>query len=72
MSTFPQKKIEYEASLIKELMQLIRQYDNKAHNYLISTMLTGVLMHHLSWAQTVTPPEDDTVSLGIYLQVFAF
>ncbi|CEP09566.1 hypothetical protein [Parasitella parasitica] len=57
MSTFPQKKPEYDASLIKELMRLIQQFDNKAHNYFISTLLTGVLMHHLSWVHTVAPPE---------------
>lgn len=59
MSTFPQKKSEYDASLIKELMRLIHQFDNKAHHYFISTMLTGVLMHHLSWVHTVSPPEAD-------------
>ncbi|CAO0798560.1 unnamed protein product [Mucor circinelloides] len=59
MSTFPQKKSEYDASLIKELMRLIHQFDNKTHNYFISTLLTGVLMHHLSWVHTVSPPEAD-------------
>jgi hypothetical protein len=63
MSTFPQRKLEYDSSLIKELMQLIQQYDNKAHNYFVSTMLTGVLMHHLSWVHTVAPPEADAVSI---------
>ncbi|GAN11073.1 hypothetical protein MAM1_0464d10628 [Mucor ambiguus] len=59
MSTFPQKKSEYDASLIKELMRLIHQFDDKAHNYFMSTLLTGVLMHHLSWVHTVSPPEAD-------------
>lgn len=62
MSTYPQQKPDYETSLMKELMQLIQQYDNKAHNYFISTLLTGVLMHHLSWVHTVAPPEAITVS----------
>jgi hypothetical protein len=69
MSTFPQRKLEYDSSLVNELMQLIQQYDNKTYNYLISTMLTGVLMHHLSWVQTVAPPEADTVSF--YYRSFA-
>lgn len=60
MSTYPQRKSDYEASLIKELMQLIQQFENKAHNYFISTLLTGVLMHHLSWVHTVAPPETIT------------
>lgn len=62
MSTYPQRKSDYEASLIKELMQLVHQFDNKSHNYFISTLLTGVLMHHLSWVNTVAPPEANTVS----------
>ncbi|KAI7875535.1 folliculin-interacting protein middle domain-containing protein [Mucor mucedo] len=60
MSTYPQRKSDYEASLIKELMQLVHQFDNKSHNYFISTLLTGVLMHHLSWVNTVAPPEANT------------
>lgn len=63
MSTYPQRKSDYEASLIKELMQLIHQFDNKSHNYFISTLLTGVLMHHLSWVNTVAPPEANAVSI---------
>jgi hypothetical protein len=62
MSTYPQRKSDYEASLIKELMQLVQQFDNKAHNYFISTLLTGILMHHLSWVHTVAPPESNSVS----------
>lgn len=62
MSTYPQRKSDYEANLIMELMQLIQQFENKAHNYFISTLLTGVLMHHLSWVHTVAPPEAITVS----------
>ncbi|KAI9365325.1 folliculin-interacting protein middle domain-containing protein [Pilaira anomala] len=65
MSTYPQKKSEYEASLIKEFMHLIQQYDTKSYNYFISTLLTGVLMHHLSWVNTVAPPEAD-VHIGCH------
>lgn len=70
MSTFPQKKSEYDTSLIKELMQLIQQFDNKAHNYFISTLLTGVLMHHLSWVHTVAPPEADQVNIFFFFFFF--
>ncbi|GAA5809040.1 hypothetical protein MFLAVUS_002443 [Mucor flavus] len=59
MSTYPDRKSDYEASLIKELMALIQLYDTKSYNYFISTLLTGVLMHHLSWVNTVAPPEAD-------------
>lgn len=63
MSTFPQKKADIEISLIKELMTLIDQFDNKSYNYFISTLLTAVLMHHLSWIHTVAPPNlEDSVS----------
>ncbi|KAI8331613.1 folliculin-interacting protein middle domain-containing protein [Choanephora cucurbitarum] len=56
-TTFPHKKSEYDMSLMKELMFLVHQFNNKAHNHFISTLLTGVLMHHLSWVHTVAPPE---------------
>ncbi|ORE22065.1 hypothetical protein BCV71DRAFT_241318 [Rhizopus microsporus] len=56
MSTFPHRKSNYQASLLKELVDLIHQFDNKTHHYFISTLLTAVLMHHLSWVYTVAPP----------------
>ncbi|KAI7852279.1 folliculin-interacting protein middle domain-containing protein [Circinella umbellata] len=58
MSTFPQRKSDYAASLIKEFIYLIDEYDNESHNYIISTLLTAVLMYHLSWVQTVAPPDE--------------
>lgn len=71
MSTYPDRKSDYEASLIKELMALIQLYDTKSYNYFISTLLTGVLMHHLSWVNTVAPPEADIVSV-IYTYVTCY
>ncbi|CAO3703733.1 unnamed protein product [Rhizopus stolonifer] len=56
MSTFPHRKLTYQESLIKELMELIHQFNNKSNHYFISTLLTAVLMHHLSWVCTVAPP----------------
>ncbi|KAG0742932.1 hypothetical protein G6F62_004513 [Rhizopus arrhizus] len=56
MSTFPHRKLTYQASLIKEFVDLIQQFNNKTHHYFISTLLTAVLMHHLSWVYTVAPP----------------
>ena len=58
MSTFPQRKSDYAASLIKEFIYLIDEYDNESHSYIISTLLTAVLMYHLSWVQTVAPPDE--------------
>ncbi|KAI9278908.1 folliculin-interacting protein middle domain-containing protein [Phascolomyces articulosus] len=58
MSTFPQRKSDYSASLIKEFIYLIDEYDNDGHNYIISTLLSAVLMYHLSWVQTVAPPDE--------------
>ncbi|RCH89519.1 Folliculin-interacting protein 1, partial [Rhizopus stolonifer] len=57
MSTFPHRKSTYQASLLKELMDLVHQFDNNTHHYFISTLLTAVLMHHLSWVCTVAPPD---------------
>ncbi|KAI9013355.1 folliculin-interacting protein middle domain-containing protein [Phycomyces nitens] len=59
MSTFPQRKSDYSKSLIKELIHLINEFDNRAHNYLVSTMITAVLTYHLSWVNTVAPPENE-------------
>ncbi|KAI8143576.1 folliculin-interacting protein middle domain-containing protein, partial [Fennellomyces sp. T-0311] len=58
MSTFPQRKSDYAASLVKELVYLIDGYDNDAYSYMISSIVTAVLMYHLSWVQTVVPPEE--------------
>ena len=68
MSTYPQRKPDYEANLIKELMGLIQLYENKTHHFFISTLLTGVLMHHLSWVHSVAPPETTSVSHLVHLR----
>ncbi|KAI8974284.1 folliculin-interacting protein middle domain-containing protein [Pilobolus umbonatus] len=60
MSTFPQNKSRYEKNMMHELIDLIQHYDNKTHNYFVSTLITAVLMHHLSWVHTVAPSDDDT------------
>ncbi|KAG0165439.1 Folliculin-interacting protein 1 [Apophysomyces sp. BC1015] len=60
MSTFPQRKSAYGRSLMKELVQIITELDNKSHNFFISTMVTAALTYHLSWVHTVAPPEEDT------------
>ncbi|OAD66439.1 hypothetical protein PHYBLDRAFT_183874 [Phycomyces blakesleeanus NRRL 1555(-)] len=65
MSTFPQRKSDYSKSLIKELVHLITEFDNRAHNYLVSTMITAVLAYHLSWVNTVAPPENE-VNIGCH------
>ncbi|KAI9490447.1 folliculin-interacting protein middle domain-containing protein [Zychaea mexicana] len=58
MSTFPQRKSDYAASLVKELIYLIDQYDTDSNHHFISTLVTAVLMYHLSWVQTVAPPDE--------------
>ncbi|KAF7721237.1 Folliculin-interacting protein 1 [Apophysomyces ossiformis] len=60
MSTFPQRKSTYAKSLMKELVHLVTDLDNKSHNFFISTLMTAVLSYHLSWVHTVAPPEEDT------------
>ena len=67
MSTFPQRKSDYAASLIKELIYLIEEYDNESHSYIISTLLTAVLMYHLSWVQTVAPPDEVRVKFILWI-----
>ncbi|KAI9282210.1 folliculin-interacting protein middle domain-containing protein [Sporodiniella umbellata] len=56
MSTFPHRKQAYQESLMKELIALLHQFNDKSHSYFISTLLTAVLTHHLSWVYTVAPP----------------
>ncbi|KAI9274227.1 folliculin-interacting protein middle domain-containing protein [Sporodiniella umbellata] len=57
MSTFPHRKTAYQTSLLKELMDLVHQFNHATYQYFVSTLLTGVLMHHLSWVCTVAPPD---------------
>ncbi|KAI8370554.1 folliculin-interacting protein middle domain-containing protein [Radiomyces spectabilis] len=59
MATFPHRKSDYSKKLMKELLYLIDELNNKQHHFFISTMFTAVLSHHLSWVQTVAPPEDE-------------
>jgi hypothetical protein len=59
MSTFPQRKSDYSQKLILELLNLVEEFDNKGSNFLVSTLVTGVLTYHLSWVHTVAPPEGD-------------
>ncbi|RUS27488.1 folliculin-interacting protein middle domain-containing protein [Jimgerdemannia flammicorona] len=61
MCTFPQRRAGYAQSLLKELVYLIENFDNKRKNFFVSTLITTVLMYHLSWVQTVAPPEEDTI-----------
>ncbi|KAH8550640.1 folliculin-interacting protein middle domain-containing protein [Umbelopsis sp. PMI_123] len=58
MSTFSHRRPEYANSLLRELTNLMDLYDNRAQNFLISTMITSVLTYHLSWVPTVRPPEE--------------
>ncbi|KAI9310984.1 folliculin-interacting protein middle domain-containing protein [Dichotomocladium elegans] len=58
MSTFPQRKSDYGQMFLKELACLINELNNESHHYFISNLVTAILMHHLSWVQTVAPPEE--------------
>ncbi|CAO3663201.1 unnamed protein product [Umbelopsis ramanniana] len=58
MSTFSHRRPEYANSLLRELTNLMDLYDNRAQNFLISTMITSVLTYHLSWVPTIRPPEE--------------
>lgn len=63
MCTFPERKAEYAQALVRELISLIDEFDNKAHHFIVSTCITAVLMYHLSWVHTVAPPEEDMVRI---------
>ncbi|GAB5592189.1 hypothetical protein Unana1_07089 [Umbelopsis nana] len=58
MSTFSHRRPEYANSLLRELTNLMDLYDNRTQNFLVSTMITSVLMYHLSWVPTVVPPDE--------------
>ncbi|KAJ9086639.1 hypothetical protein DSO57_1001919 [Entomophthora muscae] len=53
MLSFPKKRPQYANSFIIELASLVSTCDNKATQYFISTLLTSVLSHHLSWVPVV-------------------
>lgn len=71
MSTFPHRKSDYAQKLIKEFSELVEEYDNRAHNYIVSSLVTAVLMYHLSWVQTVAPPEEEKASV-VYINKDGF
>ncbi|KAL1925400.1 uncharacterized protein VTP21DRAFT_283 [Calcarisporiella thermophila] len=56
MTTFPQSKSTLCESLISELVFLIDKLDSKSNNLFLSSLITSVLIHHLSWVSTVAPP----------------
>ncbi|CAG8502100.1 25966_t:CDS:10 [Dentiscutata erythropus] len=58
MSTFPHKREKLAKSFMSELSYLLEKYDDKRSNFFISTLITSVLMYHLSWVPTVASVAD--------------
>ncbi|CAG8526792.1 7028_t:CDS:10 [Ambispora gerdemannii] len=58
ISTFPTQKSNLAKSFFMELSYLLDNFDDKRTNFFISTLITTVLMYHLSWVPTVAPNAD--------------
>lgn len=44
-------------SFLSKFAHILRQYDKKETHFFVSTLLTAVLMHHLSWVPSVIPTD---------------
>ncbi|RIB06196.1 folliculin-interacting protein middle domain-containing protein [Gigaspora rosea] len=64
MSTFPHKREKLAKSFMSELSYLLEKYDDENSNlyplyvFFISTLITSILMYHLSWVPTVADFEE--------------
>ncbi|KAG9304350.1 hypothetical protein G9A89_019912 [Geosiphon pyriformis] len=58
ISTFPNQRSVLAKNFFIEMAYLLHNYDDKKSNFFVSTLITAILMHHLSWVPTVAPIAD--------------